>query len=759
MPGPTPAPARRGALAPEVFRSRHRVIRLITFLLVPLVVVTGLASGTLDGSVHTGDQSAWVVAFAATALACAAFGDIAHGQRGRAVCVAIGLDAAVSALVQAIGGSTHLHLAYLVAVALVGLYQDWVPLLLSVLLIFVHHLAFGALAPQLIYSDGTPHHLALPLALLHGALVLAMCAVQMVHWHFARASEAALRRSHEETRRLALVARRTADGIVITDAHGVVEWANEAFYRMTGLSPSRVEGRTRTGLFPEPLAPEHAAALDPATALASSAARGPVGGELEFRTSTAAGRPYWTAIEVHPVTEAGVTRFFLVERDVTARHEAEQELLRARERAEALTEELSHEKFLLSDVISSIPQLLYWKDNGGRYRGANQALLDELGVSAADEVIGRTDTEIGLVGPLAEGIRSVERQIDETGLAVMDQHVSLPAWEGPPRSFLLSVLPQHGPDGARTGLIGVGADVSRVADLERALAQANRLEALGQLAAGVAHEINTPVQFVSDNTSFLAESFGELLTAAIATRALLTAATAADATGSAPAAFDLEAAVAVDAALDMDFLTEEVPKAIAESQEGLGRVAGIVRALKDFSHPGAGRGAVDVNRAIESTAHISRSEWKYEAELDLDLDPELGLVPCYESELKQVVLNLIVNAAHAVSERRATAEHSPLGRITVSTRRDGDQVTISVADNGTGMDEGTKLRIFEPFFTTKEVGRGTGQGLSLAYNVVVQLHGGRIDVDTHLGEGTVFTLTLPLDAVPADGSAPQAVFA
>jgi len=196
----------------------------------------------------------------------------------------------------------------------------------------------------------------------------------------------------------------------------------------------------------------------------------------------------------------------------------------------------------------------------------------------------------------------------------------------------------------------------------------------------------------------------------------------------------------------MDFLVAEVPTAISESQEGLEHVAEIVRAMKDFSHPGVGRLDTDLNRAVDSTVQVSRNEWKYDAEVVLDLDPDLGMVPCYEGELKQVVLNIIVNAAHSIAEQRTRSGQSGLGRITVATRRQDDQVTITITDDGTGMTEETRLRVFDPFFTTKEVGKGTGQGLSMAHNTIVERHGGRIDVQSTPGNGATFTLFLPTQA-------------
>ena len=195
--------------------------------------------------------------------------------------------------------------------------------------------------------------------------------------------------------------------------------------------------------------------------------------------------------------------------------------------------------------------------------------------------------------------------------------------------------------------------------------------------------------------------------------------------------------------MDLEFLLEEVPSALEQSMEGLDRIATIVRAMKEFSHPGSvERTSTDLNRAIESTITVARNEWKYAAVVHTDFDPELPQVPVVPGDFNQVVLNLVVNAAHAVAARYG--EQGELGRIEVSTARDGDHVVVRVTDDGTGIEPELQARIFEPFFTTKEVGRGTGQGLALAHTVIADRHGGTLTVDSEPGVGSTFTVRLPL---------------
>nr|WP_320131127.1 PAS domain S-box protein [uncultured Holophaga sp.] len=273
------------------------------------------------------------------------------------------------------------------------------------------------------------------------------------------------------------------------------------------------------------------------------------------------------------------------------------------------------------------------------------------------------------------------------------------------------------------------------AQIEARLRQAQKLEAIGQLAAGIAHEINTPTQYIGDNAIFLRDTLGELCGFF---EEISKAVKGPDAEGMARIRNRFRA-------LDFDFVRTEVPKAIQQTIEGVERVTRIVSAMKDFSHPsGASREAIDLNRAINSTTTVSRNEWKYVSEMTLDLAPDLPLVPCYPSELNQVILNLIVNSAHAIAEAREQRGIKGLGRIIIRTRQRGDTVRIEVEDTGTGIPEAIRERIFEPFFTTKPVGRGTGQGLSLAHSVIVEKHGGRLSVESREGEGTTFLIELPL---------------
>ncbi len=304
----------------------------------------------------------------------------------------------------------------------------------------------------------------------------------------------------------------------------------------------------------------------------------------------------------------------------------------------------------------------------------------------------------------------------------------------------LTISPIMEGDGRLGGIIILGADITERRFLEVQLAQAQKLESIGQLAAGIAHEINTPIQFVSDNTRFMQEALGEILALLSKFEGGVKALVA----GGEPQAI-VEALKTAAAAADLEYLKGEVPTAIEQSLEGLNRVAKIVRAMKDFSHPGTeDKVAVDLNRALEGTITVSRNEWKYVAEIITDLDPNLPLVHCLPQELNQVFLNIIVNAAQAIREG-VNGNPEEKKTITVSTRRDEDWAEIRIRDTGPGIPEAIRHKIFDPFFTTKEVGKGTGQGLAISHTVIRDKHKGTLTFETAEGVGTTFIIRLPLD--------------
>jgi signal transduction histidine kinase len=278
-------------------------------------------------------------------------------------------------------------------------------------------------------------------------------------------------------------------------------------------------------------------------------------------------------------------------------------------------------------------------------------------------------------------------------------------------------------------------------DAQAGLRVAQRLEAIGQLAAGVAHEINTPAQYVDGNITFLGERFAKLMPLLEALK---------DRIAACPEGVDRLKELA-DAA-NLDFLLGEIPAALTEAALGMSHIKKIVAAMKEFSHPSDDKQATDLNHGIANTVTIARNEWKYVADVEVDLAADLPHVACFPSEINQVVLNLLVNAAHAVGE--VFGGDNGKGKIRVATRRQGADVVIEIEDNGCGIPEANLHKIWNPFFTTKEVGKGTGQGLAIAHRIIVDHHGGTIRVASKIGEGTRFTIRLPIEAPAGDAAEP-----
>jgi PAS domain S-box-containing protein len=292
---------------------------------------------------------------------------------------------------------------------------------------------------------------------------------------------------------------------------------------------------------------------------------------------------------------------------------------------------------------------------------------------------------------------------------------------------------------------GIARDVTEEIRLQQELRLAQKLEAIGQLAAGVAHEINTPAQFVSDNVTFLSESFGNLLP-------LLRVIADLPKTGHEITPAQIDGFHRLAEASDLDFLLAELPSALEQTAAGVGQIKNIVKAMKEFSHPADDVKAIDLNRVIETTLTVAKNEWKYVADIALDLASDLPEVACNPSEINQVLLNLIVNAAHAIGEVADRDSHKK-GEIRISTRADGAYVVITVADTGCGIPEAIREKIYDPFFTTKAVGKGTGQGLAIAHRIIRERHRGTIECDSTVGKGTRFVIRLPV-AGPGEAAAP-----
>lgn len=279
-------------------------------------------------------------------------------------------------------------------------------------------------------------------------------------------------------------------------------------------------------------------------------------------------------------------------------------------------------------------------------------------------------------------------------------------------------------------------DIEALKQAQNEAILASRFASVGQLAAGIAHEINTPVQYIGDNLHFIETVVTDLTEAIQAARHLSKKAISHPETADAAGQFEQ-----MYNASDLDSVIQEAPTAIKESLDGVAQISRIVLSMKEFSHPGnSTKTTTDINRALETTLTVSHNRWKNLATVEKNFDPGLPSIPCHAGEMNQVFLNLIINAAQAIE-----TSGLPLpGRISISTCRKGDSIEIRVADSGRGIPEAIKDRIFDPFFTTKAIGKGTGQGLAICRDVVVSKHGGSIVVASKEGEGAEFIIRLPI---------------
>jgi len=539
-----------------------------------------------------------------------------------------------------------------------------------------------------------------------------------------KSSELALRESEA---RFQSLTNSTRDAIILIDPEGRIEFWNPAAEQLFGYQTQEAIGQDAHQL----LAPNHYHATHE-NAYAEFQKTG-LGAVVDKTVDLEALRRDGTVIPVEVSLSAfqkgGGWCAAAIIRDITERRKVESVL--------------QQERILLRTVIDHLPDGVYAKDTKSCKTLANPADARILGYTTEAEVLGKTDFEL-LPRQAAISTFLDDQSVIQNGQPVLNREECFANRLGRKVWLQTSKIPLRNETGTVVGLVGIGHDITerkRVeaerAQMELQLRQAQKLESVGRLAAGIAHEINTPTQYIGDNIHFLQDAFEMLQKTLVALEPLLRA----PKNEGIPSSMLAEFQATFDAS-DLPYLMDEVPKAIQQSLEGVARVSNIVSAMKDFSHPNAAeKTAADLNRAINSTLTVCRNEWKYVADLATDFDPNLPLVPCLLGEFNQVVLNLVVNAAHAIADAVKEGEK---GAIHVSTRQDGEWIEIRVSDTGTGIPEKIRSRVFDPFFTTKEVGKGTGQGLAIAHSVITEKHGGTIHFETQLGKGTTFILRLPI---------------
>lgn len=387
----------------------------------------------------------------------------------------------------------------------------------------------------------------------------------------------------------------------------------------------------------------------------------------------------------------------------------------------------------LREIYRAMPGALLLVDRDGTIQDLNDAACALLGYRA-DQLLGRAVgtivdgvDEAGWAAVAAAGAVRVERTFrDRAGAAI-------------PVLFSATRLPPVGADLRAGSTVCVAVDLREQKQLQRDLQLAQKLESLGRLAAGVAHEINTPVQFIMDSVTFARDVAGKVTEVLALHRELHQRARS----GAVSAVEVADRAQAAGEEADLDYALANLPDALDQALEGLSAVAGIVRSLRTYTRPDVDHMTpADLNEVVISTLRLARNEYKDIAEVELHLG-ELPLVTCHAGSIGQALLNLIVNGAHAIRDRMGADGRR--GTISVRTSRRGAHAVIAVADDGTGIPEAIRARIFDVFFTTKGAGGGTGQGLAIARAVARDRHGGDLTFVTSPGRGTTFELTLPID--------------
>jgi len=531
-------------------------------------------------------------------------------------------------------------------------------------------------------------------------------------------AEEALTRS---SRHIELILSAVGEGIWGVDLEGKITFANPAAVEMTGYQAAEVLGRCLHDFIHYARADGSAypAAECPVYATLKDGISQRISGEVFWRKD---GTTFPVEYVCTPVSEQGViTGAVVVFRDITERQQAEEALQEAH--------------MQIRHLLASIASILISVGPGERIVQWNQAAEKAFGVSAA-EAVGRQLSELAIRWDWSKLVAGIIRCSErETAVQVDDVRYDRP--DGTTGFLGFTITPVRSDGTERLGYVLLGTDVTGRKEAQAQALLRQKLESIGQLAAGIAHEINTPMQYIGDNTVFLRDAFREVCELIARLEELVAAVD-----GGSVSAEALSAAM--DAA-DLEFLRAEVPRAIEQSLEGIDRVRRLIVAVREFAHPGGQeKTPCDINKIVESTVAISRNEWKYVADVVFDLQPDLPLVRCVRDLVSQVILNIIVNAAHAVAEvvNRAAGDK---GKITIQTASDEDKVRISISDTGPGIPKEIIHRVFDPFFTTKEVGSGTGQGLTIAHDIIVNKHGGKITVESKVGEGSTFTVWLPVE--------------
>lgn len=399
----------------------------------------------------------------------------------------------------------------------------------------------------------------------------------------------------------------------------------------------------------------------------------------------------------------------------------------------------------LTAAIEQVPEMIMISDSDGVIQYVNSAFVRTTGYSK-DEIINNSSSLL----KSGEHDTVFYKELWDTLLLgdVWFGRIVNKRKNGERYTQESTIGPIRNDDGEFIGYVSISRDVSDQLVIESRLRQSQKLESIGELAAGIAHEINTPTQYVASNLQFFEDAFKTYIGLSERCGNMLDFIAKSDISGDMDTLKEL--AENVMDREEIEYLNEDVPSALGESSAGLKRISEIVQSIKQLAHPGEmAKGYWSLNEIVTNAVMVSTSEWKYCAEIQYELDEGLPEVYCLKGEIGQVVLNLIVNAAHAIDA--AGMDEGEQGVITVRTLAEDECVVLEISDTGSGIPDDIKERIFDPFFTTKEVGKGTGQGLAIAHNVVTNLHSGSLEVTSQLGEGSTFRIMLPFADKASDG--------
>jgi PAS domain S-box-containing protein len=520
----------------------------------------------------------------------------------------------------------------------------------------------------------------------------------------------------ESERKFRTLFEKSSDAVLVFDGDHYID-CNEAAIEMFGYpSKESLLATDRASFHPSHQPDGRLSAAVEAEMIATATRKGEH--RYEWVCQTLRGLEFWVEIVSTLIPYGGRDVLYTVWRDITARKREEDERIR------------------LATALDQAAEVIVITDKAGIIQYVNPS-FERVTLFTREESHGRHSDLIHAANEDASILSDMRRTI--AGGKVWKGRIANTRKDGTLYQSETTISPVRDATGSVRNFVIVSYDVTKEATLEAQLIQAQKMEAIGELASGIAHEINTPTQYIGDNIRFFQESYRGICSLLTEYEALLDRVKRNEPAQEKAAAIDRLAL-----AIDLDYLKNEVPVAIQQSLDGNSRVAEIVRAMKEFAHPGLEeKVGFDINHAIQNTIAVARNEWKYVADVHLDLDPGLPEVPCLPGSFNQVILNIVVNAAHAIADVVDGGANGK-GAISISTRSAEGWAEIRIADTGTGIPEAIRRKIFDPFFTTKRAGKGTGQGLALVHGVIVDKHGGTVDVETEVGKGTTFIVRLPL---------------